>query len=107
MVFHKTDRYYGQFIGEQVNTFLKDNNLEAELIASHGHTVFHQPENNVTVQIGDGNSITAMTGLPVVTNFRAIDVVLGGEGAPLVGIADKYLFGEYTMCLNLGGFANI
>ena len=107
MVFHKTDRFYGQFIGEEINAFLKKENLEADLIASHGHTVFHQPENNVTVQVGDGNSITAITGLPVVTNFRAIDVVLGGEGAPLVGIADKYLFGEYDMCLNLGGFANI
>ena len=107
MIFHKTDRYYGQFIGEEIKTFLKEQNLEADLIASHGHTVFHQPENNITVQIGDGNSITAITGLPVVSNFRAIDVVLGGEGAPLVGIADKYLFGEFAMCLNLGGFANI
>lgn len=107
MVFHKTDRYYGQFIGEGINAFLQENGLEADLIASHGHTVFHQPENNITVQIGDGNSITAITELPVVTNFRAIDVVLGGEGAPLVGIADKYLFGEFAMCLNLGGFANI
>ena len=107
MVFHKTDRYYGQFIGEEINLFLKENRLEADLVSSHGHTVFHQPENNITVQVGDGNSISAITGLPAVTNFRAIDVVLGGEGAPLVGIADKYLFGEYDMCLNLGGFANI
>ncbi len=107
MIFHKTDRFYGQFIGENIRQFLDDNNLEADLVASHGHTVFHQPENNITVQIGDGNSITAFTGLPVVTNFRAIDVILGGEGAPLVGIADELLFGEYDMCLNLGGFANI
>lgn len=107
MVFHKTDRFYGQFIGQEVNAFLAETGLAADLVASHGHTVFHQPENNITVQIGDGNSISAITGLPAVTNFRAIDVVLGGEGAPLVGIADKYLFGEYDMCLNLGGFANI
>ena len=107
MIFHKTDRFYGQFIGENIKQFLEDNNLEADLVSSHGHTVFHQPENNITVQIGDGNSITAITGLPVVTNFRAIDVILGGEGAPLVGIADQLLFGEYDMCLNLGGFANI
>ena len=107
MVFHKSDRFYGQFIGENIKKFLDDNGLEADLISSHGHTVFHQPENNITVQIGDGNSIYACTGVPTVTNFRALDVILGGEGAPLVGVADQMLFGEYDMCLNLGGFANI
>jgi anhydro-N-acetylmuramic acid kinase len=59
------------------------------------------------VQIGDGNSIYAMTGVPVVTNFRALDVARGGEGAPLVALVDHVLFGEFDMCLNLGGFANI
>ncbi|MGB0849926.1 MAG: anhydro-N-acetylmuramic acid kinase [Bacteroidia bacterium] len=107
MIFHKTDRFYGQFIGENIKEFLSENDLEADLISSHGHTVFHQPENNITVQIGDGNSIYAYTGIPTVTNFRALDVVLGGEGAPLVGVADQMLYGEYDMCLNLGGFANI
>ena len=107
LIFYKTDRYYGQFIGECIRDFMEENNLEADLIASHGHTVFHQPENNFTVQVGDGNSIHAMTGLPVVTNFRALDVVRGGEGAPLVAIVDHMLFGEFDMCLNLGGFANI
>ena len=107
MIFHKTDRFYGQYIGENIKAFLEENGLEADLISSHGHTVFHQPENNITVQIGDGNSIYAHTGIPTVTNFRALDVVLGGEGAPLVGIADEMMFGEFAMCLNLGGFANI
>lgn len=107
MIFHKTDRFYGQFIGQHIKQFLEDNNLEADLVASHGHTVFHQPENNITVQVGDGNSITAYSGIPCVTNFRALDVIVGGEGAPLVGVADEHLFGEYDMCLNLGGFANI
>jgi anhydro-N-acetylmuramic acid kinase len=107
LIFYKTDRYYGQWIGENVKAFLDKNSLEADLIASHGHTVFHQPENNLSVQIGDGNSIYAYTGIPTITNFRALDVILGGEGAPLVGIADHMMFGEFDMCLNLGGFANI
>jgi anhydro-N-acetylmuramic acid kinase len=107
LVFHKTDRFYGQFIGQEIQKFLEEKGLEADLIASHGHTVFHQPDNNITVQVGDGNSIYGHTGIPTVTNFRALDVVLGGEGAPLVGVADQLMFGEFDMCLNLGGFANI
>lgn len=107
LIFYKTDRYYGQYIGECILDFIEENGLEADLISSHGHTVFHQPENNISVQVGDGNSIYGVTGIPTVTNFRALDVILGGEGAPLVGLADSYLFGEYDMCLNLGGFVNI
>lgn len=105
--FVRTDRYYGEYIGQLVNQFLKETNLTADLISSHGHTIFHQPENNLTTQIGDGNAISAITGIPSVTNFRAMDVILGGQGAPLVGIGDNLLFEEYDMCLNIGGFANI
>lgn len=107
LIFYKTDRFYGQFIGESIRDFLQEHQLEAELIASHGHTVFHQPENNISVQVGNGNVIHAITGVPTVTDFRYLDVALGGEGAPLVGIADHYLFGEFDLCLNLGGFANL
>jgi anhydro-N-acetylmuramic acid kinase len=105
--FVRTDRYYGEYIGLLINDFLSETNLSANLISSHGHTIFHQPENNITTQIGDGNAISAITGIPSVTNFRAMDVILGGQGAPLVGIGDKLLFGDYDMCLNIGGFANI
>ena len=105
--FVRTDRYYGEYIGLMISEFLQESNLDADLISSHGHTIFHQPENNLTTQIGDGNAISVITGIPSVTNFRAMDVVLGGQGAPLVGIGDELLFGEYEMCLNIGGFANI
>jgi anhydro-N-acetylmuramic acid kinase len=107
LIFHKTDRYFGEYIGQLINQFIADNNLEVDLIASHGHTIFHQPEFNLTTQIGSGASISAITGLPCVNDFRAMDVVLGGQGAPLVPIGDKLLFSEYDMCLNIGGFANI
>lgn len=105
--FVRTDRYYGEYIGRLIHDFLKENQLDTDLISSHGHTIFHQPENNLTTQIGDGNAISAITGLPCVSNFRAMDVIIGGQGAPLVGIGDQLLFGEYDMCLNIGGFANI
>lgn len=105
--FVRTDRYYGEYLGLLINDFIKSNGLQVDLISSHGHTIFHQPESNLTTQIGCGHSITAHTGLPCVTDFRLADVILGGQGAPLVGIGDQLLFGEYDMCVNIGGFANI
>lgn len=100
---------YGHYIGEQVNRFIEKNNLQYQiaLIASHGHTTFHIPEKNMTAQLGDGAAIAAETGLPVVTDLRAMDLALGGQGAPIVPIGEKLLLGDYDFFLNLGGIANI
>lgn len=98
---------YGRFIGAEVNKFIKANNFIPDLIASHGHTVFHQPDLGFTFQIGNGANIAAITKIPTVADFRTLDIALGGQGAPLVPIGDKLLFTEYDYCLNLGGFANI
>lgn len=103
--FLKLDVDYGKLIGKKVNEFLKDEKVD--FIASHGHTIFHNPAEGVTSQIGNGFDISAVTGLPVINNFRNFDVALGGQGAPLVPIGDKILFSQYDFCLNLGGFSNI
>ena len=97
----------GSYIGMQVNEFMADFAEEVELIASHGHTVFHRPELGMTLQIGSGADIAAICGKPTVCDFRTLDVALGGQGAPLVPIGDELLFGQYDICLNLGGISNL
>ncbi len=103
----RLDREYGILLADVVQDFLKNSGSIAGLIASHGHTVFHQPEKGYTLQIGSGPVIAARTGIPVVYDFRSADVALGGQGAPLVPVGDHYLFADFDACLNLGGFANI
>jgi anhydro-N-acetylmuramic acid kinase len=105
--FQQLDHEYGAWLGSQVGAFLKDMPVMVDLIASHGHTIFHEPAKGITCQIGDGAAIAARTKLPVVSDFRSLDVALGGQGAPLVPLADRLLFGEYDACLNLGGFSNV
>ena len=102
------DIEYGIYIGELVNQFRHDNSIaKIDFIASHGHTIFHKPEEGYTLQIGFGQAIADTTQLKVISDFRIQDVKLGGQGAPLVPIGDKFLFSNYDYCLNLGGFANI
>lgn len=96
----------GRFIGESAKRFL-DSAGPADLIASHGHTIFHQPKKSFTTQIGCGAHIAAITGVPAVVDFRTKDVALNGQGAPLVPIGERDLFNGYDGFLNLGGIANI
>lgn len=98
---------YGKFLGERVNDFLHEYDLHPDLIASHGHTVFHEPQKRIMFQIGDGAAIAAETGIPTVSDFRRLDIMLGGQGAPLVPVGDRLLFADYDFCLNIGGFSNI
>ena len=98
---------YGKFTGKRIADFCADLPEKPTLIASHGHTIFHQPTMNLTFQIGNGALIAAATGIQTICDFRTLDVALGGQGAPLVPIGDELLFDEYEFCLNLGGIANV
>ncbi len=101
------DKAYGQFLGEQVKQFVASRNAKPDFVASHGHTIFHKPEEHYTLQIGDGQALANACGLKVINDFRTEDVLKGGQGAPLVPIGDELLFGDYDICLNIGGIANV
>jgi anhydro-N-acetylmuramic acid kinase len=100
---------YGHYLGKCVNGFLEYKNLayRVQLIASHGHTAFHLPNQQMTAQLGDGAALSAETGIRSITDFRSVDMALGGQGAPIVPIGEKLLFPEYDLFLNIGGIANL
>ena len=100
---------YGHWLGNAVNDFMEERNMayRVQLIASHGHTAFHDPARRMTAQIGDGAAIAAETGIRTITDFRSVDLALGGQGAPIVPIGEKLLFPDYDLFLNIGGIANL
>jgi len=104
---NKLNLVYGKYLGEQTHRFMQKFHLHPDFIASHGHTIFHRPSEGYTLQIGDGQAIASETGLMVINDFRSLDVLRGGQGAPLVPMGDRLLFANYGICLNLGGIANL
>ncbi|RZS93286.1 anhydro-N-acetylmuramic acid kinase [Aquimarina brevivitae] len=98
---------YGHWLGTEAKQFIAQHNLAVDFIASHGHTIFHQPDKGLTYQIGSGQHLANASNKKVICDFRTKDVALGGQGAPLVPIGDRLLFSKYDFCLNLGGFSNI
>ena len=105
--FVKTHVDYGKYTGTLIKSFIEEYGIKPDIIGLHGHTIFHQPEEGYTSQIGDGAAIAAITGQLIACDFRSMDVARGGQGAPLVPIGDALLFGKYEASLNIGGFANM
>ena len=99
---------YTVLLSNIIKTFIKKHQLQKlDAVCSHGHTILHQPQNGFTLQIGNLPEIANHCNQTVVCDFRVQDILLGGQGAPLVPIGDRILFSEYDFCLNLGGFSNV
>lgn len=102
------DIQFGYYLGEQVKSFVQKYKInQLDFVASHGQTIFHQPYKKFTLQIGNGAAVASRCNQKIICDFRTQDVVLGGQGAPLVPIGDEFLFNQFDACLNLGGFSNI
>ena len=102
------NKQYTSHLALIINDFIIKNEIKKiDAICSHGHTILHQPENGITLQIGNLSKIAKLLKQQVICDFRVQDVALGGQGAPLVPIGDHLLFSEYDYCLNLGGFSNV
>ncbi len=103
----RLDAELGVLFGEMCARFIESSGIHPDYIASHGHTVFHAPEQAFTVQIGSPSHIAASANVTVISDFRSNDMAHGGQGAPIAPIVEKYLFAGYGFYLNLGGIANL
>lgn len=104
---------FTHFQNEMVRSLLAENGLGAtdiDLIGFHGQTIFHDPANRITVQIGDGQMMADVTGIDTVAGFRREDVAAGGEGAPFAPLYHRALAEDLETplaVLNLGGVGNV
>lgn len=95
---------------ECLRQFIRENNLKPDAIGIHGQTVYHHPETQTSIQLGNAQMVASSFNIPVVAQFRQNDLENGGQGAPLVPIYHKALASnmEYPIAfINIGGVANI
>jgi len=100
----------GRFYAEKTAQFLSESSIQdIDGAGMHGQTIYHI-SGEATLQIGEPSFLVERLGVPVVSDFRARDISVGGTGAPLIPIVDRWIFqkkSESVVCLNLGGIANI
>jgi anhydro-N-acetylmuramic acid kinase len=102
----QVSRDFAAWCQDQWIAFSQRHQFDAHAVAHHGHTVEHDPSRGITVQIGHEATVFASSPIPVVGDFRSGSVARGGQGAPLVPLADRDLFADFAVCVNLGGFSN-
>ena len=104
----RLDHEWGVWVGREVQSWLSAQRLSSpDVVGSHGHTVFHKPDGGLDDADWKWRGASRRTEGPVVCDLRRLDMAFGGQGAPLVPLADEVLFGEWDVALNLGGFANL
>ncbi|HZP69083.1 MAG TPA: anhydro-N-acetylmuramic acid kinase [Pseudolabrys sp.] len=114
-VLKEADNFVTRVHAEAVDTFIKAQKIDRGtigIVGFHGQTVLHRPAAGLTVQIGDGKALAARLNLPVAYDFRAADVAMGGQGAPLVPVFHQALARTLDRphpiaVLNVGGVANV
>tara|TARA_S200000501_G_C20834490_1_gene748743 strand:- start:264 stop:1394 length:1131 start_codon:yes stop_codon:yes gene_type:complete len=107
------------FHAEAVNKFNKKNKIEIEIVGFHGQTMLHNPDEQITYQIGDPYLLSQLIKKKIIYNFRNNDIKNGGDGAPLTPIFHKLLYDKYKLTnglninydkvifLNIGGISNL
>ena len=102
------DAALGHFFAQCVERHLQKEGIgNLDLIASHGHTIFHEPNIGNSLQIGKPNAMASAAQCPVVYDFRSSDLSYGGQGSPILPYTEEVLFPAYDGYLNLGGIANL
>jgi len=109
----RLDHAVGEAFGEAARRVLREAGMapgEADLVGSHGQTIFHDPERRQTWQVGEPSRIAEAVGAPVVSDFRRADQAAGGQGAPLIPLFDALLLrrpDRGRILLNIGGISNV
>jgi anhydro-N-acetylmuramic acid kinase len=111
----EADAFVTQVHADVVEVFLDANGIkrgDVAVVGFHGQTVLHKPQAGLTVQIGDGTALAAKLDMPVAHDFRAADVVAGGQGAPIVPVFHRAIAQDLDRpgplaVLNIGGVANV
>ena len=100
------------FHAKVINEILQSADKNINFIGFHGQTIYHNPLEKISKQIGDGNLLSQLTNKTIICNFRNNDIQNGGEGAPLAPVFHKLIVKqnkiELPVCiLNIGGIANV